>query len=65
MFDPQAAAYMLTLIEGGMTYIRENAARHAPGSVTHHHGEDDHMAFLLRPFEEAQEAVRRRISSGT
>ncbi|MCH7653218.1 MAG: CehA/McbA family metallohydrolase [Chloroflexi bacterium] len=65
MFDPQAATYMLTLIEGGMTYIRENAARYAPGSVTHHHGEDDHMAFLLRPFEEAREAVRRRISSGS
>jgi len=64
MFDPQAAAYMLTLIEGGMTYIRENAARHTPGTVTHHHGEDDHMAYLLRPFEEAQEAVRRRISLG-
>ena len=64
MFDAQAAQYMLTLIEGGMTYIRENAARHAPGSVTHHHGEEDHMAYLLRPFEEAQDAVRRRMSSG-
>ena len=61
MYDADAAQYMLTLIEGGMSYIQENASRHAHGSVTHHHGEDDHLAYLLRPYLEAQEAIQRRM----
>ena len=63
MFDESAARYMLTLIDGSLTYIRETATHHAPGSVTHHHGEDDHQAFLERPFLDAQEAMRRRLES--
>ena len=61
MFDPQVARYMLTMIEGGLVYIDETSARRQPGSVTHHHGEADHMAYLRRPFLEAQDAVRRRL----
>ena len=61
MFDPQVARYMLTMIEGGLIYIDETSARREPGSVTHHHGEADHMAYLRRPFLEAQDAVRRRL----
>lgn len=61
MFNEDAARYMLTLIEGGLTYMREGALHHPPGTVTHHHREDAHMAFLQRPYLEAREAVRRRI----
>ena len=61
MFDKEAAQYMLTLIDGNLTYIRETAAQHAPGTATHHHGEDDHIAYLERPFLEAREAIHRRM----
>jgi hypothetical protein len=61
MFNSDTARYMLTLIEGSMTYIREVAAVHRDAEVTHHHGEADHLAYLQRPFLAAQAAVQRRI----
>ncbi len=61
LFDEDVAQYMLTLIEGDLTYIREVAAQHAPGTTTHHHGEDDHLAYLERPFVEARQAIHRRM----
>ena len=61
MFDPAVARYMQTMIEGDLVYLDETAARREPGSVTHHHGEADHMAYLRRPFLEARDAVRRRL----
>ena len=61
MFDEATAQYMLTMIDGDLTYIREGSAQHRPGTVTHHHGEDDHMAYLERPFLEAREAVQERM----
>ena len=60
MFDQTAAQYMLTMIESGLTYVREGSGQHAPGTVTHHHGEPDHMAHLERPFHQAGDAIRRR-----
>ena len=61
MFDKGTAQYMLTLIDGNLTYIRETAARHVSGTATHHHGEDDHLAYLERPFVEARDAIHRRM----
>ena len=61
MFDSETANYMLTLIEGGLSYIQKTARHHRPGTVTHHHGEEDHQAFLERPFMEAREAIHRRM----
>lgn len=61
LFDPEAAQYMLTLLDGGLSYIRHRSRQHAPGTVDHHHGEADHEAFLSRPFQEAQEAIHRRM----
>ena len=61
MFDSEVAEYMLTMIDGAMGYIGDVAARHSPGTVTHHHGEADHLAYLRRPFLEAQEAIRERM----
>lgn len=61
MFDPQTAQYMLTLIDGSLTYIRELSLQHRPGTVTHHHGEEDHLAYLERPFLQAREALHRRL----
>ena len=61
MFDEKGARNMLTLIDGSLTYIREVAPMHKPGTVTHHHGEEDHLAYLQRPFVEAREALHRRL----
>jgi len=61
LFDPETAQYMLTLIDGSLTYIRELSPRDQPGTVTHHHGEEDHEAYLERPFLEARAAIHRRM----
>ena len=61
MFDPATAQYMLTLIEGDLAYIGETAGVRPVGSVTHRHGEDDHLAYLQRPFLEAREAILSRM----
>ena len=61
MFDNDAAQYMLTLIDGCLTYIRETAPLHEQGTATHHHGETDHSAYLERPFLEAREAIHKRM----
>jgi hypothetical protein len=61
MFDSETAQYMLTLVDGCITYMHRNSRQHRPGEVTHHHGEEDHMAYLERPFVEAREAIHRRM----
>lgn len=60
-FSPETSQYMLTLIEGSLTYIRQHSPRYRPGTVTHHHGEADHLAYLERPFQQAMEAIHRRM----
>jgi hypothetical protein len=59
--DAQVSQYMLTLIDGTLTYIRNHSVQYPPGTVTHHHGEPDHLAYLERPFREAQAAIHRRL----
>ncbi len=61
LFDQETTQYMLTLIDGSLTYIRELSPRDQPGTVTHHHGEEDHEAYLERPFLEARAAIHRRM----
>ena len=61
MFDPATAQYMLTLIDGDLAYIRETAGVRPHGSVTHRHGEGDHLAYLQRPFLEARDAILGRM----
>jgi hypothetical protein len=60
MANPDTSQYMLTLLHGGLEYVRQRANARANGTVTHHHSEDDHMAYLERPFHEAIEAIRKR-----
>ena len=61
LFNQETAQYMLTLIEGSLSYIRELGPRDQAGTVTHHHGEEDHEAYLERPFLEARTAIHRRM----
>jgi hypothetical protein len=60
-FDPDVARYMLTLTQGSMDYIEHLAPRHGAGTATHHHGEEDHLAYLTRPLREAVDAIGRRM----
>lgn len=60
-FDPEVAQYMLTLTQGSMAYMEHLASRHGEGTATHHHGEEDHLAYLTRPLREAADAIGRRI----
>jgi hypothetical protein len=60
MSNPDTSQYMLTLLHGGLEYIRQRAAYHTHGNVTHHHGDDDHQAYLERPFHEAIEAIQQQ-----
>ena len=59
MADPAGLQYMLTLVGGSLDYIRHLSPQHRPGTVTHHHGEADHQAYLERPFLEAQSRAPR------
>jgi hypothetical protein len=61
MADHDGLQYMLTLVEGGLAYVRDLAPRRPAGRVRYHHGEDDHQAFLERPFLEAQAALHARL----
>jgi hypothetical protein len=58
--DPAATRDMLTLVEGGLQYIRDLSPRWEDARVTHHHGEPDHRAYLERPFLEARRALLAR-----
>ena len=64
MFDPGTAEHMLTVVKGDIDYIRETSGQYLDGNVTHHHGEDDHLAWLERPFHQARQALQSRLSLG-
>jgi hypothetical protein len=61
-FDPERARAMLALIDAGIGRLREGRA-YPEDRITHHHGEEDHQAFLERPFLEALERVRTRLDA--
>ena len=49
---------LLSVVVG---YIRELSPRAQLADVAHHHGEEDHEAYLERPFLEARAAIHRRM----
>lgn len=59
MFDLNTANYILTLIDGGLTYMRQHARQYP--EATHHHGHEDHEAYLEGPYHEARAAIHRRM----
>jgi len=61
LFDAEIAHYILTLLDGGLSYIRKMSPQRPAGEVLHHHGEEDHMAYLERPFHEAIAAIHKRM----
>jgi hypothetical protein len=65
MADRAGLQYMLTLVGGSLEYIRHISTQRPIASVTHHHGEADHMGYLERPFLEAQAALQARLAGLT
>jgi len=61
-FDADVAQAMLQLIDGARGYVADLSPQAPAGRFTHHHGETDHAAFLARPYDEAREAVERRLA---
>ena len=61
MFDEKTARHMLTVFEGDMSFMRNITHQHEHGSVTHHHGQDDHLEYLSKPFIEARNAVLKKM----
>ena len=54
--------YLLSLVEGGLGYVR-SAQHHPAGTVTYPHGEDDHRSYLEAPFLEALALLTARIAT--
>jgi hypothetical protein len=61
MFDPGVASYLVTLLSGGIDYINQRSVQRPAGSVTHHHGRDDHLEYLAEPFHEAISAIHAKM----
>jgi hypothetical protein len=61
-FDAEVTHMMLSIVEGARRYVVDHARTRWPGAVHHRHGEDDHAAYLLRPFDEATTALRARLA---
>lgn len=61
LFNLENAHYMLSLVEGGLSYIRDRSWQHPHRNISHHHGEEDHLAFLERPYREALAALHQRM----
>lgn len=59
--DPATYSYMLTLVEGGLAYLRQRSRQYPEADVTHHHGRADHLAYLEEPFLEARATLHRRM----
>jgi hypothetical protein len=60
MTDPAGLAYIRTIVEGAREYVRHTAVRRSDELTTHHHGEDGHLEWLERPFNEALRALDER-----
>jgi len=64
-FDLGVTETMLAIVEGARRYIVERARTQWPEAVHHRHGEDDHLAYLTRPLDEATRALEENIARHT
>ena len=64
MFDPDQASVPLELLRGGVRYIREHSPQWPADRVTHHHGRNDHLAYLDEPLREAIDRLEARLRRG-
>ena len=50
MLNRDIAEYMLTLIDGCLSYVHHTAPRRRDAKTTFLHSEPDHVVYLERPF---------------
>jgi len=62
VFSLETTQYMMTLVEGSLTYIRTVSPQRSAEQTTHHHSDQDHMSHLTRPLEEARARLMNRIN---
>lgn len=62
MYNRETAQYMLTLNHGGIEYIDQLGRRYPHGNITHHHRQEDHLAYLSEPFHEAEKIINERLN---
>ncbi|MGY1813337.1 CehA/McbA family metallohydrolase [Blastococcus sp. SYSU D00820] len=60
--DASVLTEMLALIQGVEEHVTERARTTWAGPVTHRHGRQDHVAFLLEPLHEAARRIRERLA---
>ena len=63
MFDEDVARHILAVADGLISNMQNISSQYASGPVTHHHGEKDHMEYLIRPFIETRNAIYKRMST--
>lgn len=61
-YDADTVAHMLNLVDGSLAYVEERSRRIWPGTVSHRHGQENHLNFLRAPFLQAREVLRERLA---
>jgi hypothetical protein len=61
-YDADTVAHMLNLVDGSLAYVEERSRRIWPGTVSHRHGQENHLDFLRAPFLQARELLRERLA---
>lgn len=61
-FDEATLRNMLLIVDGARRHVVERARTGWAGSVTHRHGREDHLAYLVEPFDEATSALHERLN---
>ena len=62
-FDEDTLRTMLLIVDGARRHVVERARTGWGGRVTHRHGREDHLAYLVEPFDEATRALERRLDA--
>ncbi len=62
-FDESTLRNLLLIVEGARRHVLERARTDWGGRTTHRHGREDHLAYLVEPFDEATSALHARLDS--
>lgn len=64
-FDRETLENMLDIVEGARRHVVERSRTDWPAEVTHRHGQGDHLAYLVEPFDEATAALNARLKTNS
>jgi len=63
MFDENVARHILSVADGLISNLKNISSQYSGWDITHHHGEQDHIEYLIRPFVETREAIHKRMET--